>query len=223
MTSVTLETIQLDTGANPTASVIWLHGLGASGDDFVPIVNELDLTGLPAIRFIFPHAPTMAVTINNGYVMRAWYDILGTDLTRREDESGLRASQAMVEQLIAQEKARGVPAERIVLAGFSQGCAMTLQTGLRYPERLAGLLCLSGYVPLNATINAERHPANQPTPIFLAHGRGDQVIPISRAEQSRDLLRALGFDVEWHEYMMPHSVCQEEVEDISAWFRRVLG
>lgn len=223
MTSATLETIQLDTGPNPTTSVIWLHGLGASGDDFVPIVRELDLTGLPAIRFIFPHAPTMPVTVNNGYVMRAWYDIIGTDLTRREDESGLRASQAMVEQLIAQEKARGVPAERIVLAGFSQGCAMTLQTGLRHPERLAGLLCLSGYVPLNATVDAERHPANQATPIFLAHGRGDQVIPILRAEQSRDLLRSLGFNVEWHEYMMPHSVCQEEVEDISAWFRRVLG
>ena len=223
MTPATLETIQLDTGPNPTVSVIWLHGLGASGDDFVPIVGELDLAGLPAIRFIFPHAPTMAVTVNNGYMMRAWYDIIGADLTRREDESGLRASQAMVEQLIAQEKARGVAAGRIVLAGFSQGCAMTLQTGLRHPEKLAGLLCLSGYVPLNATVDAERHPANQDTPIFLAHGRGDQVIPILRAEQSRDLLRSLGYDIEWHEYMMAHSVCQEEVEDISAWFRRVLA
>ena len=223
MTSATLETIQLDTGPNPTVSVIWLHGLGASGDDFVPIVGELDLSGLPAIRFIFPHAPTMAVTINNGYVMRAWYDIIGADLTRREDESGLRASQAMVEQLIAQEKARGVAAGRIVLAGFSQGCAMTLQTGLRHPEKLAGLLCLSGYVPLNATVDAERHPANQDTPIFMAHGRGDQVIPVLRAEQSRDLLRSLGYDIEGHEYLMAHSVCQEEVEDISAWFRRVLA
>ena len=223
MTSATLETIQLDTGPNPTASVIWLHGLGASGDDFVPIVQELDLTGLPAIRFIFPHAPTMPVTVNNGYVMRAWYDIVGADLSRREDEKGLRASQAMVEQLIAQEKARGVPAERIVLAGFSQGCAMTLQTGLRHPERLAGLLCLSGYVPLHTTIAAERHAANQDTPIFLAHGRGDQVIPVIRAEQSRDLLKSLGYKVEWHEYMMPHSVCQEEVTDIGAWLRRVLG
>lgn len=223
MTSSTLETIQVDTGPNPVISVIWLHGLGASGDDFVPIVRELDLTGLPAIRFIFPHAPTMPVTVNNGYVMRAWYDIVGADLARREDEKGLRASQAMVEQLIAQEKARGVPAERIVLAGFSQGCAMTVQTGLRHPEKLAGLLCLSGYVPLHATIAAERHPANQNTPIFLAHGRGDQVIPILRAEQSRDLLRSLGYEVEWHEYMMPHSVCQEEVDDIGAWMRRVLG
>jgi phospholipase/carboxylesterase len=223
MTSPTLETIQVDTGPNPLVSVIWLHGLGASGDDFVPIVRELDLTGLPAIRFVFPHAPTMPVTVNNGYVMRAWYDIVGADLARREDEKGLRASQAMVEQLIAQEKARGVPAERIVLAGFSQGCAMTLQTGLRHPEKLAGLMCLSGYVPLNTTIAAERHAANQDTSIFLAHGRGDQVIPDIRAEQSRDLLRSLGYDVEWHEYMMPHSVCQEEVEDIGAWLRRVLG
>ena len=223
MTSSALETIQVDTGPNPTASVIWLHGLGASGDDFVPIVRELDLSGLPAIRFIFPHAPTMPVTVNNGYVMRAWYDIIGADLTRREDESGLRASQAMVEQLIAREKARGVPAGRIVLAGFSQGCAMTLQTGLRHPEKLAGLLCLSGYVPLNATVDAERHVSNHDTPIFLAHGRGDQVIPIIRAEQSRDLLKSLGYDVEWHEYPMPHSVCQEEVEDIGGWFRRVLG
>ena len=223
MTSSTLDTIQVDTGPNPTASVIWLHGLGASGDDFVPIVRELDLTGLPAIRFIFPHAPTMPVTVNNGYVMRAWYDIVGADLSRREDEKGLRASQAMVEQLIAQEKARGVPAERIVLAGFSQGCAMTLQTGLRHPEKLAGLMCLSGYVPLHTTIAAERHAANHDTPIFLAHGRGDQVIPIIRAEQSRDLLKSLGHAVEWHEYMMPHSVCQEEVEDIGAWLRRVLG
>lgn len=223
MTPATLETIQVDTGPNPTASVIWLHGLGASGDDFVPIVRELDLSGLPAIRFVFPHAPSMPVTVNNGYVMRAWYDIIGADLSRREDEKGLRASQAMVEQLIAQEKARGVPAERIVLAGFSQGCAMTIQTGLRHPEKLAGLLCLSGYVPLHTTIAAERHPANQDTPVFLAHGRGDQVIPIIRAEQSRDLLKSLGYDVEWHEYLMPHSVCQEEVDDIGAWFRRVLG
>jgi phospholipase/carboxylesterase len=223
MTSSTLETIQVDTGPNPTISVIWLHGLGASGDDFVPIVRELDLAGLPAIRFIFPHAPTMPVTVNNGYVMRAWYDIVGADLSRREDEAGLRASQVMVEQLIAQEQARGVPAERIVLAGFSQGCAMTLQTGLRHPEKLAGLLCLSGYLPIHTTVAAERHPANQQTPIFLAHGRTDQVIPIARAEQSRDMLKSLGYPVEWHEYMMPHSVCQDEVEDIGAWMRRVLA
>ncbi|RJG05637.1 carboxylesterase [Noviherbaspirillum cavernae] len=219
-----LETIQIETAANPSVAVIWLHGLGADGSDFVPIVNELDLNGCPAIRFVFPHAPTMPVTINNGYVMRAWYDILGTDLVKREDEAGLRKSQEMVEQLIAQEKSRGIPAERIILAGFSQGCAMTLQTGLRHPERLAGLLCLSGYVPIHTTIPAERHSANHDTPIFMAHGRGDPVIPIDRAEKSRDLLQSLGYKVEWHEYMMmPHSVCEAEIEDIGKWLRRVLA
>jgi len=223
MTQSTLETIELETGPNPTAAVIWMHGLGADGNDFVPIVRELDLAGGPPIRFVFPHAPTMPVTINNGYVMRAWYDILGTDLARREDEAGLRTSQKAVEALIDKEKARGIAAERIVLAGFSQGCAMALQTGLRYPQKLAGLLCLSGYVPLNAVIAQERHAANQDTPIFLAHGRGDPVITIDRAEKSRDLLRALGHPVEWHEYLMPHAVCPEEIDDIGAWLRRVLG
>lgn len=218
-----LETIQIETAPNPTVSVIWMHGLGADGNDFVPIVRELDLSGLPAIRFVFPHAPTMPVTINNGYVMRAWYDILGVDLAKREDEVGLRKSQTMVEQLIAQEKACGIAANRIVLAGFSQGCAMTLQTGLRYPEKLAGLLCLSGYLPIHTTVAAERHVANQDTPIFLAHGRADSMIPIDRSEKSRDILRELGYQVEWHEYMMPHSVCEEEIDDISAWMKRILA
>jgi phospholipase/carboxylesterase len=217
-----LETIQIETAPNPTVAVIWMHGLGADGSDFVPIVRELDLTGCPPIRFVFPHAPTMPVTINGGYVMRAWYDILGNDLSRREDEAGLCASQAAIERLIGQEKSRGITADRIVLAGFSQGCAMTIQTGLRHPEKLAGLLCLSGYVPLHTRLDAERRPANQSTPIFMAHGRGDQVIPIDRAEKSRDLLQSLGYSVEWHEYMMQHSVCMEEVDDISAWLKRVL-
>src|SRR5690606_4572304 len=152
--------------------------------------------------FVFPHAPTMPVTINGGYVMRAWYDILGPNAPQREDEAGLRASQAAVERLIAREKARGIPAHRIVLAGFSQGCAMTLQTGLRHPEKLAGLLCLSGYLPLHTTVASERHAANQDTPIFMAHGTGDPVIPIARAEQSRDMLTSLGYQVEWHAYPM---------------------
>lgn len=217
-----LESIEIETGPNPTAAVVWLHGLGANGNDFVPIVRELDLAGCPPIRFVFPHAPTMPVTINNGYVMRAWYDILGTDLAKREDEGGLRTSQLLVEALIAREKSRGIPAERIVLAGFSQGCAMTLQTGLRHPEKLAGLLCLSGYLPIHATIEAERHSANQNTPIFLAHGRGDTVIPIDRAQRSRDILTGLGYQVEWHEYMMPHSVNMEEVNDISRWLQQIL-
>lgn len=219
----TLETIQVESGPNPTVSVIWLHGLGADGNDFVPIVRELNLSGCPAIRFIFPHAPTMPVTINGGYVMRAWYDILGTDLVRREDEAGLRKSQKAIEQLIENEKARGIPAERIILAGFSQGCAMTLQTGLRYPEKLAGLLCLSGYLPLNAMVAAERSPANQSAPIFMGHGTVDPVVPIIRAEQSRDVLQSLGYKIEWHQYPMPHSVCAEEIDHIGDWLRKLLA
>jgi phospholipase/carboxylesterase len=221
--TMTLETIEIESAPNPTASVIWLHGLGADGNDFVPIVRELDLTGCPAIRFVFPHADAIPVTVNGGYVMRAWYDILGADIAKREDETGLRKSQIAIEALIANEVARGIPANRIILAGFSQGCAMTLQTGLRHPEKLAGLLCLSGYVPLHEVIAAERHPANQHTPIFLVHGRSDPIIPIQRAEQSRDLLASLGYPVEWHEYMMQHSVCAEEIDDISAWLKRVLA
>ncbi|MES2296525.1 MAG: dienelactone hydrolase family protein [Pseudomonadota bacterium] len=218
-----LEHIEIETAPNPGATIIWMHGLGADGHDFAAMPRELDLRGLPAIRFIFPHAPTMPVTINNGYVMRAWYDILGTDLVRREDEAGLRASQQRIEALIAREKARGIPASRIVLAGFSQGCAMTLQTGLRQSERLAGLMCLSGYVPLADKLSNERAYAGVATPIFMVHGRQDPVIPIARAEQSRDLLKALGYQVEWHEYPMQHSLCQEEVDHIGAWLRRVLA
>ncbi|OGS98979.1 MAG: carboxylesterase [Gallionellales bacterium RBG_16_56_9] len=223
MTQTTLDTIELETVPNPSAAVIWMHGLGADGNDFVPIVGELDLSGCPPIRFIFPHAPTMPVSINNGYVMRAWYDILGADLARREDEAGLRASQKSVEALMEREKSRGIAANRIVLAGFSQGGAMTLQTGLRHTEQLAGLLCLSGYVPLNGVVAQERHPANQHTPIFMAHGRADPMIPIDRAEKSRDLLRELGYQVEWHAYPMPHSVCPQEIKDIGAWLRHTLG
>lgn len=223
MNPALLESIQLETAADPSASVIWMHGLGADGSDFVPIVKELDLAGCPAIRFVFPHAPAIPVSINRGYVMRAWYDVLNTDFVRREDEKGLRASQAAIERLIEREKSRGIAADRIVLAGFSQGCAMTLQTGLRHPEKLAGLLCLSGYLPLHTTFAAERHAANHGTPIFMAHGEQDQVIPIERAEQSRDLLQSLGYAVEWHAYRMPHSVCREEIDDIGAWLKRVLA
>ncbi|MFJ2987415.1 alpha/beta hydrolase [Collimonas sp. NPDC087041] len=221
--SSTLKTLEISTSENPTAAVIWMHGLGADGSDFVPIVKELDLSGCPGIRFVFPSAPTMPVTINNGYVMPAWYDILTTDLIRREDEAGLRKSQLEIEALIAQQIALGIAADKIVIAGFSQGCAMTLQTGLRYPQKLAGLMCLSGYLPLSDKIAAERHAANQHTPIFQAHGRVDPVVVIDRAEKSRDLLRELGYQVEWHEYMMPHSVCAEEVADIGNWLRRVLA
>lgn len=217
-----LETIEVETGAKPSAAVIWMHGLGADGSDFVPIVRELDLTGCPPIRFVFPHAATMPVTINGGYVMRAWYDILTMDIVKREDEAGLRKSQAQIDHLIAREIERGIPPERIVLAGFSQGCAMTLQTGLRYPQKLAGLLCLSGYLPVPTTVTAERNPANQDTPIFMAHGREDAVVTIDRAETSREVLTSLGYTVQWHEYMMQHAVCEEEISDIGAWLRRTL-
>ncbi|MGK5002551.1 alpha/beta hydrolase [Janthinobacterium sp. LB2P70] len=218
-----LETIELDSAPNPTVSIIWMHGLGADGNDFVPLVKELDLRGYPAIRFIFPSAGTMPVTINNGYVMRAWYDILVNDLVRREDEAGLRASQAQIEALIAREKARGIPASRIILAGFSQGCAMTLQTGLRHAEPLAGLMCLSGYLPLADKTAAERTPASLQTPVFMAHGTADPVVPVARAQQSRDLLTGMGYKVEWHEYMMQHSLCQEEIDAIGAWLKKVLA
>ncbi len=217
-----LQTIEKETGANPTVAIIWMHGLGADANDFVPMLHELDLRGLPAIRFIFPNADTMPVTINGGYVMRAWYDIVNTDLGRQEDEAGLRASQAKVEALIAREKARGIPADRIILAGFSQGCAMTLQTGMRQPEKLAGMMCLSGYVPIADKAAAEHTPQSLATPIFMVHGQMDPVIPIARATQSRDLLKQLGYNVEWHDYYMQHSLCQEEVVHISAWLKRVL-
>ena len=221
--STLLETIELDSAPNPTVSIIWMHGLGADGNDFVPLVKELDLRGCPGIRFIFPSAGTMPVTINNGYVMRAWYDILVSDLVRREDEAGLRASQQQIEALIEREKARGIPSSRIILAGFSQGCAMTLQTGLRHPEPLAGLMCLSGYLPLADKTALERTPASLQTPIFMAHGTADPVVQIARAQQSRDLLTSMGYKVEWHEYMMQHSLCQEEIDAIGAWLKKVLA
>lgn len=218
-----LDNIEIETAPNPTIAVVWLHGLGADGNDFVPLVRELDLTGLPGIRFVFPHANTMPVTINGGYVMRSWYDIVATDLTRREDEAGLRASQLQVEALIAREKARGIPASRIILAGFSQGCAMTLQTGLRHPEKLAGMLCLSGYLPLSSVAGAERSEASLGTPIFMAHGVQDPVVPFARAEESRKVVEALGYQVEWHAYPMQHTLCLEEVQDISTWIRKVVA
>jgi phospholipase/carboxylesterase len=217
-----LDSIVIDTAPNPSCSVIWMHGLGDSGEGWAPIVNELDLSGLPGIRFIFPHANLMPVTMNGGYVMRSWYDI-NLNAAVREDEKGLRESQILVDALIEREIARGVPASRIVLGGFSQGCAMTLQAGLRYPHKLAGLMCLSGYVPLADKVAAERHPANQDTPVFWAHGTMDPVVPVSRGIASRDLLKQLGYQVEWHDYPMQHSACADEVQDISAWLKKVLA
>jgi len=220
---MSLECIEMQSGDAPGASLIVLHGLGADGHDFVPIAQELDLRAVSGARFVFPHAPMRPVTMNGGYVMRAWYDIAGTPQARREDEAGLRESQALIEALIERERQRGVPASRIVLMGFSQGCAMTLLTGLRHAERLAGLVGLSGYLPLAASTAAERSAANADVPIFLAHGREDPMIAIDRALASRDALVALGYSVEWHEYPMPHSVCMDEIVDLNRWLLRVLA
>ena len=221
-TPLLLDCLETETGPQPQRSVIWLHGLGADANDFFPIVPQLDLRGLPPVRFVFPNAPVRPVTINMNMPMRAWYDILGTDLSRREDEAGLRESQAAIETLITREIERGTPSEHIVLAGFSQGCAVILQTGLRQPRRLAGLMGLSGYLPLASHTAAERHPANQDTPIFLAHGTQDPVVIPARAEASRDLLTSLDYDVRWHTYPMPHSVHPAEITDISLFLQDVL-
>ncbi len=218
-----LDVIERETGPNPGAAIIMLHGLGADGNDFVSLVQELDLRAVGAVRFVFPHAPVIPVTINGGYAMRAWYDILAADLVQREDEAGLRQSVTSVDALIEREKSRGIPAHRIVIAGFSQGCAMALLAGVRHGERLAGIAGLSGYLPLAATTAAERHPANAATPVFLAHGRSDPVVALARATASRDALVALGWKVEWHDYPMAHSLCQQEIVDFNRWLIGVLG
>ena len=214
-----LDAIEIETGSAPRSAIIWLHGLGADGHDFEPIVPELSLPPATAVRFVFPHAPIQAVTINGGARMRAWYDI-GHD--GRQDAAGIRASQSRVEALIARERGRGVAAHRIVLAGFSQGGAIALQTGLRHPERLAGILALSTYLPLADTLEKEASAAARDVPVFMAHGVEDPLIPLARAAQSRDRLTALGNRVEWHEYAMPHSVCGEEIHDIGVWLQRTL-
>ena len=215
---MTLEVIELETGPRPAAAVIWLHGLGADGHDFEPIVPELPLP--KPVRYVFPHAPVRPVTINSGMRMRAWYDILQFG-GGPEDEAGIRASQRLVEDLVREEGKKGIKPENIVLAGFSQGGAIALQTALRHAERLAGVLALSTYLP-NAAKLAEAHTSNRATPIFMAHGVYDDIIPMRRAEQSRDLLKQAGYDVEWHSYPMPHSVSPEEIHDIAQFLRRVL-
>jgi len=214
-----LEAIENETGPSPRAAIIWLHGLGADGHDFEPIVPELEMPSVPAARFVFPHAPVQPVTINGGARMRAWYDVTNDG---RQDATGIRASQARVEALIARECSRGIAPGAIVLAGFSQGGAIALHTGLRHPERLAGILALSTYLPLPDTLEKEAAQANRDVPIFMAHGTEDPLIPLSWAARSRDLLISLGYSVEWHEYPMPHSVCPEEIADVSRWLRRVL-
>jgi phospholipase/carboxylesterase len=213
-----METIEIESGPNPQAAVIWLHGLGADGHDFEPIVPELRLS--KAVRFVFPHAPVRPVTINNGMRMRAWYDIFQFG-GGPEDEKGVRESEGLLGKLIEAEKAKGIQVGKIVLAGFSQGGAIVLQTGLRYPERLAGIMALSTYLPLHEKIS-EASQANRAVPIFMAHGAYDDIIPLRRAEQSRDLLAKSGFTVDWRTYPMPHSVCPEEIGHISQFLLRIL-
>ena len=222
MTGEFLPAVEVETRPNPDSAVIWMHGLGADGNDFVPIVGELELVPNAAIRFVLPHAPTRPVTINGGYVMRAWYDVVGTDMSKRADEAGIRDSQARVEQLVAREKSRGVAASRIVLAGFSQGGVIALQAGLRHSERLAGIMALSTYLAMPDALDTEASAANRGVPIFMAHGTGDQMIRLSWAEASRGELERRGYPAEWHTYPMQHSVCLEEVHDIGAWLRRIL-
>ena len=218
-----LPRIEIDTAPNPTCAVIWLHGLGADGNDFAAIVPELKLLDCPPIRFIFPHAPSMPVTVNGGYVMPAWYDIMGADLVSRQDAAGIQKSEQAIQAIIAHEVARGIPTERMVLAGFSQGCAMALHTGLRLPTPLAGIMALSGYLPLAERFTAERHPANLRTPVFMAHGTQDPVVVLARGEASRNTLAAAGHAVQWHTYPMQHSVHPREVADVSAFLTQVLG
>jgi phospholipase/carboxylesterase len=205
------------------ATVVILHGLGADGNDFVPIAEQLDLAAVGPVRFIFPNAPVMPVSINGGYRMPAWYDIFPGNEPRREDEEGLRASQTSIENVLAAEKARGIPANRIVLAGFSQGCAMALMTGLRHSEQLAGIVGMSGYLPLAGLTADERHGANQKTPIFLAHGTEDAMVVLARGLASRDALQAMEYNVQWHQYPMEHSVCMDEIRDLNHWLLKVLA
>jgi phospholipase/carboxylesterase len=225
-----IELIEFTTGgpaAEPVASIVVLHGLGADGHDFVPIAQQLDLDAVGPVRFVFPSAPVRPVSINGGYEMRAWYDIYPPSsdpaVPRREDGPGLRASQALVQHLLEREAARGVPPERTVLMGFSQGCAMTLLAGLRAPQRLAGLVALSGYLPLSAQTGAEISDASRGLPVFMAHGRFDDVVVPARGEAARDALLALGYPVDWRSYPMAHEVCLDEVGDLNAWLLQVLG
>lgn len=221
MSKALLETVEVGAGDAARYSVIWMHGLGADGHDFEPIVPELRLPPSLPVRFVFPHAPVRPVTLNGGMAMRAWYDIVTLGGGAPQDTAGIRESSARIEQLISREGERGVPAERIVLAGFSQGGAIALHTGLRHAERLAGIVGLSTYLPAAEQLEEERHPANAATPVFLAHGAMDPVIDISLGRKTLERLTGLGYAVEWHDYPMVHQVCLEEIEAISAWLQRI--
>ena len=222
MSAPLLPAVEIEPEGPADAAVVLMHGLGADGHDFETLVFELKLPSASAIRWVFPHAPIRPVTLNGGMPMRAWFDIIGLDRRSEEDEAGIRDSAEGIRALVAREKERGVPADRIVLAGFSQGGAMALHTAVREPERLAGVVALSTYLPLAGMLEAEAHPANAATPIFQAHGSDDPIVPLTLGEVSRDRLRAQGYDVDWHTYPMPHSVCGEEVADLREWLLGVL-
>lgn len=217
---MSLQAIEHETAVDPTWSVIWLHGLGADGSDFAPVVPQLVQRGWPGLRFVFPHAPVRAVTINNGVQMRAWYDIVDTDLANRADETGVNESIALVEALLEAEVARGVPRGQIFLAGFSQGGAVTLAAGLRQREPLAGLIALSTYLPAANTAMASLVPEATAQPVFMAHGRQDPVVPYTAGERSAATLRSMGFAVDWRAYAMPHTVCADEVDDLRRWMSK---
>lgn len=212
-----LECVQTETGVDPKIAVIWLHGLGADGHDFGPIVPELVARDWPAIRFVFPHAPKRAITINGGMPMRAWYDIKGMEIAQRQDETGIRESIVQLETLIAREIERGVPAANVFLVGFSQGAAMVLSGGLRYHQRLAGIIALSGYLPLDQQLMTERSKENADVPILMAHGSVDTVVAEPLGMLGRDFLRSLGYQVDWRSYRMAHQVCSEEIADLRKW------
>lgn len=219
-TAPMLQTVELETGRNPATTILWFHGLGADGHDFEPIAPEIVGPGDPPVRFVFPHAPRRPITLNGGYEMRGWYDVIAIDRESPQDEKGIRESDAEVHALIRRENERGIPTGSILLAGFSQGGALALFSGLRHPEKLGGIIALSCYLPLVDSFDAERQAANQHTPLFMAHGVQDPIVSFALAEESRRLLEARGYPLEWRTYSMPHSVCQEEIAHIAAWLRR---
>ena len=223
MSALSLETVEIEPRTTAAdAAVVLMHGLGADGHDFESLVPELRLPASPSVRWVFPNAPVQPVTINGGHRMRAWFDIAALDRRATEDDHGIRLSAEAIGALVRRERERGIPADRIVLAGFSQGGAMALFTALRWPERLGGVVGLSCYLPLAATLPAEAHPANAALPVFLAHGSLDPIVPPSLGEGSRDLLRSRGYDVEWHAYPMPHSVCAPEIDALRGWLLRAV-
>jgi len=221
--SATLETVEVATGPEPDAAVVWLHGLGADGHDFEPLVPELMWPGAPDIRFVFPHAPVRPVTVNGGMEMRAWYDIVSLSSGRDQDQRGIADSVNQAAALVGRERRRGIEAHRIVVAGFSQGAAIALQLALRYPEKLAGLIVLSTYLLLEHRLERDVHDANRLLPVFVGHGTADPMVPVQMGEMVAERLRAMDYPVEWHSYPIPHAVCPEEISHLSAWLRKRLA